>query len=160
MDLRQKLAPNFILAEVVEWPKNVSTMSASDRILAMKMAVKNLTPGVVEFARRIAQKLQEIRDKVNAKFTEYKGKLGIRATSWFRPKIWETYRNRLGGSQHTIGHAVDFIVTGCSTEDYPKIMDWIWEELKNWNGGLARLYRNKVWTFIHIDLGSKRRWNY
>lgn len=160
MNLAQKLTDNFILAEVVHWPNNVSSMSAIDRALAMKLAVENLTPGVIDYAKRIAEQLQMIINRVNAKFSEYKGKLGIRVTSWFRPLAWERHRKRSGGSQHVVGHAVDFIVIGCKASDYSKIMDWIWNELQGWDGGLARLYRNNHWSFIHIDLGRNRRWEY
>lgn len=70
-------------------------------------------------------------------------------TSWYRPK---EVNRQVGGSpnsKHIEGHAVDFYFSG--------INKFFQNELANkWDGGHALSFG----SFIHLDLGSKRTWNY
>jgi len=157
-----KLTNNFSLWEAKKWYRffNISFTVLEN----LKQWIEDeFNDEILQNVKVIAQDLQQIRDLVNEAYPNYNGKIGIRATSWFRPFKWEKFRKRSGLSQHVKGHAVDFIVVNVSTQDFPKIMDFIWKHLNKgdgYNGGLARLYKNKIWSFIHIDRGRKRRWNY
>jgi uncharacterized protein YcbK (DUF882 family) len=154
-----QLTKNFHLNEVTEWAK-WQTMSDADKAKATELAKKAMNDDVLFNAKRIAQKLQVIREQVNAQFPEYGGKVGVRALSWLRAKEWELIRGRSGASQHVTGHAVDFIFVGVPQADVQKLMNWAWKDLQQWGGGLARLHRGSRTSFIHLDLGAKRRWNY
>lgn len=90
----------------------------------------------------IAQVIQGYTDKTVAKGKKWT------ITSWYRTP--EANR-RCGGaknSRHLYGDAVDFIFPG-AWDLYTKLNS-------SWNGGVAR----KQGQFVHIDLGSKRRWEY
>lgn len=135
-------------------------MSAADRVKATQMATNALTPALVQNARLIAAEMQGLRDDANAAFPQFGGNIGIRALSWLRPLEWELYRKRSGGSEHKKAHAVDFIVVGIPANNVPEVMNWLWNRLRNWRGGLARKMSGSRWSFIHIDLGARRRWTY
>lgn len=154
-----KLTPNFNESEVLDWWKFQNLSQADANLLKSSIALA-YSPEHRANALKIAMELEKIRASINQQFPQYKGKIGIRALSWFRPRSWEVYRKRSGNSQHIHGHAVDWIIIGVSGADYPIIMEWVWQQLQQWNGGLARLYKNKRWSFIHIDLGLKRTWEY
>jgi hypothetical protein len=157
-DLNERIAPNFTLREVVEWPKH-QTMTPGDRALATELAYKALKPVTYANAQRVAKDLQVLCVIVNKQFPQFGGRIGVRALSWLRHQEWEMRRGRSGNSQHVHGHAVDFIVTNCGA-DTNKVMEWLFNHLSNWNGGLARMIRNGNYSFIHIDLGPRRRWEY
>lgn len=154
-----QLSKNFTKKEAIEWA-NTQSMSDKDKKYCIKLSTENWNDDVENKAKLIANELQLIRDKINSEFPQYNGKIGLKILSWFRAKEWELHRKRSGKSEHTKGWAVDFIVTNIPDNYIPVIMDWLWIYLHNWNGGLARFYKNKKWTFIHIDLGKKRRWEY
>lgn len=62
----------------------------------------------------------------------------------------EKYNAKIGGesnSKHTLGQALDIVVTGFTPNQVQKL-------LKNFSGGLGS-YKN----FTHIDISTKRRWN-
>lgn len=160
MNLDIKLSENFTLREVVEWPKHQSSMTSSDRAKAIQMSTNALDDSAIARARLIAEEMQILRNEANAAFPQFGGNIGIRALSWLRPIEWEIYRKRSGGSEHTNAHAVDFIVVGIPQANVPGVMTWIWSRLRNWRGGLARKMSGNSWVFIHIDLGSRRRWTY
>lgn len=159
-----KLTKNFSLKEALEWYKvhGITGQTAKN----LKTWIERelfITPSTKVNIKNIAEKLQEIRDLVNIEFPEYKGDIAFQITSWFRPIKWELFKGRSGASQHTTGHGVDFIVSNVNPKDVQKIMDFIWKHLEktNWNGGLAqKKNKNGSWSFIHIDLGKKRRWTY
>ena len=156
------MTKNFSFSEVINWAK-WQGITGSNLTKLNGWIDEAMTDEVKANALKIAQHLQTIRDDVNKEFPQYNGKIGIRAVSWFRPKKWELFRGRSGASQHITGHGVDFIVTGVSSTDYPIVMKWIWDKLNEgtgWHGGLARLFKNNRLSFIHIDLGRKRRWEY
>lgn len=159
-DLDERLTPNFALREVVEWPKHQTNMTAADRIKAIEMATAALNSSTYSAAKKMAEFLQNVRAAVNRQFPAYLGRIGIRVMSWLRPKPWELYRKRSGTSQHITGHGVDIVVTGVTAFDYGVIMQWIWETYQNHDGGLARLFRDNRWGFIHFDFGRRRRWEY
>jgi len=160
INLTKKLTNNFSLSKVIHWADNTS-MSSSDKELAKKMAIEALTPQVESRAHAVATDLQKIRDWANKQFPEYKGKIRLTVTSWFRPKTWELYRKRSGASQHIHGWAVDFIVSGIPGPDIQKVMAAIFKDLENWPGGLARKMSGSTFIFIHIDKRQKRaRWTY
>jgi hypothetical protein len=157
------MTPNFRESEITSWPVHQS-MTEDDRRLAIRLATEHLTDDVRANARRIAQFMQLLRDGLNHIFPEYNGNIGLRAVSWFRPVAWERHRRRDGSSQHTTGHAVDFIAvihqSNVQPSDIQNIMNAAWNILQNWHGGLARLHRGNRTSFIHIDLGTRRRWDY
>jgi uncharacterized protein YcbK (DUF882 family) len=161
VNLDQQLTKNFTLAEVVEWPK-LQAMAQEDRQIALKLTLDHLDKKVINSAKKIAGIAQEIRDEVNKAFPEYEGKLSIRVLSWFRPKAWELRRGRSGESRHVLGDAIDFIVAGAKEEHVDEIMTWVFKDLEkeNWGGGLAAKKIGAKWSFIHIDMGRKRRWTY
>lgn len=164
MKLNKKLSNNFIIREVVHWANNI-WMSEEDRKKAIELSEKGFKENkeVRINAKKIAQELQLIRDAVNDKFpTIIQPEIALTVTSWYRNPEWEEYRNRSKKSQHTTGHGVDFIVSNVHPKDVKRVMDFIFfEYLKDWNGGLARKINNiGNYSFIHIDLGLKRRWNY
>ena len=157
-----KLTKNFSRKEAFEWYKyhGVTGKNAKDLQAWQK---EDLTPQIEANIKEIAVELQKIRDAVNKQFPQYKGDIGLKTLSWFRPIKWEKLRRRSGASQHIHGHAVDFIVANVPQKEVQPMMNWIWGELNRgagWNGGLARLHRGSNTSFIHIDLGTKRRWNY
>jgi uncharacterized protein YcbK (DUF882 family) len=158
-NLNTRLAPNFTLSEVVNWP-NHQNMKNIDRVLAIRLATDALNPTIVSNAVNIAAELQSLRDWVNQQFPKYQGRIGVRVTSWLRPLAWEQHRRRSGTSQHLNGHAVDFISVNVYAADYNVIMDAIFRRYANWNGGLARAMQGNRFSFIHLDLGRKRRWTY
>lgn len=160
INLSQKLTANFSLSEVVNWADKTS-MGVAEKEMAKKMAIEALTPEIIRRAGTVAADLQKIRDWANASFPEYKGKIGLTATSWFRPKKWELYRKRSGGSQHIFGWAVDFIVSGIPPADIQKVMKAIFKHLTDWPGGLALKVTSGKFVFIHIDKRKVRaRWTY
>ena len=155
-----KLTNNFFLSEVFDWGK-WQGLSAADFNKLADWQRKEWNEKVhLPKAKEIADDLQSIRDLTNKMFHEYNGRIGIRVLSWYRPRAWELHRKRSGASQHVTAGAVDFIVTGVKDEDYNKIMTFIFDMLKDYNGGLARLFRNGRYSFIHIDKGTRRRWDY
>ena len=157
-NLDERIAPNFTLREVIEWPKH-QAMNPLDRAKAHEMALKALNQRTYENAKKIAKELQNARTLANARFPEMQGRIGIKCLSWLRALEWELYRRRSGKSQHIHGHAVDYIVTNCGHRT-DEVMGWLFREYKDFNGGLARMVRNDKYIFIHLDLGPKRRWEY
>jgi len=153
-----KLTNNFSLSEVFEWGK-FQGLSATDSKLLSDWQKEQWNEKVhLPNAIAIAKDMQSVRDWVNAK---YPGRnIGIRAVSWYRPVKWELHRKRSGASQHTNGGGVDFVITNVAQSEYNRIMGEIFAHLKEYNGGLARLFRNNHYSFIHIDKGRKRRWEY
>lgn len=70
--------------------------------------------------------------------------------SWYRDPV---NNRRVGGaknSRHLYGDAVDAVFPGNLTTVFNRLNP-------TWNGGLARSFGG---GFLHIDLGSRRRWNY
>lgn len=153
------MTQNFSIVEVTTWARHQS-MNDADRKKATEMAMDAMNDEVEANAIKIANELQKLRDKINTENPEFGGKLGLRILSWFRPKKWELYRKRSGNSQHTKGHAVDFIIVGCEQKKAQELTRKLFNDLKDWNGGLAIMERNNNIGFIHLDLGKKRRWNY
>jgi hypothetical protein len=165
-----KLTDNFLVSEVTDWPR-WQNLSSKDRSLlegwiAETMANSTNKLNILSEAKKIAVHKQDIRDKVNAAFPEFEGKIGIRSVCWLRPVAWEKHRGRSGAGMHPTGNASDITVTNVLADKYQVVMSWIWDYLngknggKVWNGGLARLHRGGRTSFIHIDLGRNRRWDY
>lgn len=157
-----RLTDNFSLKELVE-----ATMPP----MAIQWNNEDITATERANLKRIAMVLQEIRNKVNEKFIGRNGRqIGLRITSGYRTKRWELRQKRSGQSMHVQGLAVDFVPVNCIDDrQYIDIYKWILFEYKNWNGGLAAMdYKFKkgstteleTYGFIHIDLGTKRRWKY
>jgi uncharacterized protein YcbK (DUF882 family) len=155
------LTANFSLKEFIE-----AKMPAE----AIKINKEDITDAEKENCKKIAEVLQDIRNKVNAKFRGKDGKdIRLTVTSGYRSKRWELLKKRSGNSMHVQGLAVDFVPANCVDDaQYIEIYKWIMHEYRNWNGGLASMdYKFKKGTaeiltygFIHIDLGAKRRWKY
>lgn len=158
-----KLTKNFTLSEATNWINRLG-YTPTTRAWYEKLAQDQLNkPEILSNIQAIAKHLQEVRDQINEKWPEYKGGLRIQTTSWLRPLEWEKMRKRSGLSQHTQGHAVDFIVVNPKLKPAQRneIMEWIFEQHKDFKGGLAFKKSGDNWSFIHIDLrGRKARWEY
>lgn len=157
-----RLTKNINRSEAFDWHKHHGVAGTNLRNLK-QWQKEDLTPNIESNIKAIAKEVQDIRDEVNKAFPEFKGQIDLRITSWFRPLKWEKLRGRSGGSQHITGNAVDFIAVNIPPNKVTEVMEWIWNHLNKgagWKGGLARLYKNKRYGFIHIDLGRKRRWIY
>lgn len=157
-----QLTTNFTLSEALEWHRH-QPISQADVQRLRAWIDQTLSDLIKANITAVAHDLQSIRNAVNAAFPAYKGRIGIRPISWYRPRQWELHRNRSGASEHIHGHAVDFIAVNVTAQDYPAVMLWIWNHLNasgGYNGGLARLMTGNRWSFIHIDKGRKRRWEY
>lgn len=115
----------------------------------------------------IAFELQKVRDRAKARFGDRLR--GLRIVAGLRQKMWELLRDRSGNSEHVEGWAVD-VQPICDDEDYAEIFDWIFNDNKDWFGGLAKANYNigkkvaikdKKYGFIHFDLrGIIARWVY
>lgn len=156
------LTANFTLNEALDWGRHQGISAADAQRLRtwQNQAINNQVRANIQ---AVAEDLQSIRNAVNDAFPAYNGRIGLRPMSWYRPRAWELHRGRSGGSEHTTGHAVDFIAVNVTPQDYPTVMLWIWNHLNangGYNGGLARLMTSNRWSFIHIDKGRKRRWEY
>jgi uncharacterized protein YcbK (DUF882 family) len=138
------MTPNFSLSELITWPDH-HPMSDADTALAHRLIRENITLEHVRQAQRITARLQEVRND----FADAFGDTPFIITCWLRPIAWEQHRNRSGNSQHTTGNAIDFVPRLWQ----PQHREWMRERLHDWNGGM-KIYN----TFIHIDLGRKRRW--
>jgi hypothetical protein len=146
---------------VLHWAVHVIPAGSADRAKAIELAEKHFTPQVKENARRVAQDLQSLRQRVNAAFPEFGGRIGLRMLSWFRPRKWELYRGRSGNGQHPNGHAVDFTAVNVPPTRHAEVMQWLWDQLQDWPGGLASSRSGNTWRFIHIDKRPTRaRWTY
>jgi len=76
----------------------------------------------------------------------------LHVTSWYRDA--ETNR-RVGGaanSQHMQGNAVDFMPLERNGLEVQNSLE------AHWSGGVGRGFPNR--NFIHLDLGTRRRWDY
>ncbi|HEY9736693.1 MAG TPA: D-Ala-D-Ala carboxypeptidase family metallohydrolase [Trichocoleus sp.] len=93
--------------------------------------------GVVENILALARRLEEPRRQLGRPF---------RVSSWYRDP--ETNR-RVGGarfSEHLYGGAADFSVDGIPARQVASRLAW-------WPGGLGSYP-----TFVHLDIGPRRRW--
>jgi len=152
----EQVEKNFELKEFIEWPK----IALHNKYKLENIRCYNESEEVRNNIRKIAAILQWIRDKVNDRFKQFNGKIGLKITSGFRNVQWEKFRGRNGMSRHVIGDAVDYIVVGVG-HLINEVMSYIYNELLfDWIGGLACLIIDNVYQFIHIDMGSKRRWTY
>lgn len=152
---------NFNISEMVAWPM-YQGMSAADLTKCTQMIAGAYTTEIALQGERIMNEAQMIRNWINDKHPGENNNIGMRILSGFRPVEWELYRKRSGKSQHTKGHAIDFIVVGVDAKKAQVYMHEIYNRLValDWDGGLARLYKGGRYGFIHIDLGTKRRWEY
>ena len=154
------MTKNFTIKEVFEWPKYHNLKAETRAQLYLDMLLE-WNEHKRANAQRIAEVIQEGRDWLNAQNPEYNGGLGLRATSWFRPFAWELRQKRNGKSTHKDAHAVDVTVVGANgLKEHSRLMAQLFEHWKDHDGGLAAKRSGKLWSFIHIDLGRKRRWNY
>jgi uncharacterized protein YcbK (DUF882 family) len=147
LDLNTKITPNFNLSEVVN--------SIQDQ-KARQLSFEALNAETLIEAVKIAMHLQGFRDDVN---DEFGGGRSIQITSWLRAKEWELLRGRSGKSMHVTGNAVDFRVMHKGVIDQ-EVTRWLWNRIWDWNGGRAKLEVKGEIRFIHVDLGTKRRWDY
>ena len=136
---------NFKLSEFFTWPYRLRSMSEADKVKATNMMLSHVNLDHIDRVYLLAKKLQEIRND----FADTFGDTPFIITCWLRSPEWEKYRGRNGSSQHTKGHAVDFVPVKWQLEH----REWMAERLKDWPGGM------KIYTWgVHIDLGPKRRW--
>lgn len=120
----------------------------------LKPLVENQFRGEVE---RNAQKLCDAINPIIVPIMQ-KHKVTVIVTSGFRPVEWERRQGRSGTSQHTQGHAVDFVFAGQNAQT---AMQEAWEVIsRTWQGGYARKVSGGSYRFIHVDLGPRRTWNY
>lgn len=147
-----KLAKNFTLREVCEWPDHLPHMTVADRTKAKELAIKHLTVEVIICATIQAGRLQKLRDRLNQVYPSHD--VWIRVTCWFRPLPWEEYRGRDGSSFHLKGLATDFVIMGLpSQEMQQEAMDYAVEYLTKSEPvhgvGWTRYYKDQ--NFIHND---------
>lgn len=142
-----QLTENFWLKEFIEG----SAMSAE----AIKIIYEEIEPAKLARVGVLAAELQKLRDKAKSEFGDrFKG---LNITCGIRPEKWEKMRGRSGKSQHTQYWAADFTPI-CDPSDFEEVFNWLFEELADFNGGVAI---NKRTKFIHLDLrGTKARWEY
>jgi len=95
----------------------------------------------------IARRMDEIREW-------WGGPLGV--NSWYRP--WPVNR-RIGSRapNHPNGYGVDIRPLNGSVWDLEKRFEQEWYNAGKWNGGFGKGARR---GFIHLDLRSKRVWDY
>jgi hypothetical protein len=164
----EQLTTNFSLKEFMQ--------GVALPLTAVKWNWEDLTEKEYENIKKIAVEVQNLRDKVNLKFRGKDNKdIGLRITAGFRTKRWELHQKRSGNSMHVPAIAADFFPVNCvDDKQYIEIVNWIMHEYRNWNGGLAikdyQLKKDKnkkdipdqieKYGFIHLDLGTKRRWKY
>lgn len=109
MEYNIQLTPNFNLNEVIFWADHL-IMSQADKDKAARLATDHLTTEVIISACYQANRLQDLRNKLNQIYSEYN--VWILVSSWLRPKQWELYKGRDGSSQHTTGLATDIQIKG------------------------------------------------
>lgn len=159
----ERLTDNFHLFEFIHWANQMINMSRSDKRLANELAKKHFTYNHYVQYKGMAHYLQGLRDRLNK---DYNNRYSIIVTCGYRPFEWETYRGRIGSSQHT-NCAVDIVVYDriLKKRDY-KLTLQLYKELKeDFNGGLAVRYLDKKRKddgalFLHIDFGPEARWTY
>lgn len=154
-----KLSENFSFYEFIE---GTATSKEGHR-----MNWENIAQCDKEALRRMAARLEAVREDTNRKFVSDTGakEIGLQVTSGWRCRAWELYRNRTGRSQHTIG-AADVIPVNCSNEQRAEIMQY-WEVKylprdSGWEGGFAIvLPKGDKHGFAHFDNRAKAaRWTY
>lgn len=130
-DFSSKVSQYFTVGEVSLWKK--------DRIVTNKTHQKNVI--------RLATELDKVRDWWGS---------GLKVTSWYRPPHVE---KTIGGSgaNHPFGYAVDITPVKGSVITLQQRFQKEWYEAGKWNGGFGKGSRK---GFIHLDLRSKRMWNY
>jgi GH24 family phage-related lysozyme (muramidase)/uncharacterized protein YcbK (DUF882 family) len=102
------------------------------------------SPQVIKGIQRIAYAMEEVRKRY--------GDVPIIVKSWYRDSATNQEISGFSQSRHTVGDAIDFVVTGVHPYTvYADLDDW-WGN----KGGLASSS-----TFTHIDArGYKARWEY
>lgn len=139
-----RLAENFVLKEVIEWPHVLPGMTDENKVKAIGLAKEALNPKVLVMATYQAIRLQNLRDALNRKFPDLK--LSIRVTCWLRHYDWEIFKGRDGTSKHVTGGATDIVVIGAPPELHEAVMDFCEEYLKVLPG-----FTKRYDTFIHND---------
>ena len=162
LNLEEKLTDNFTLKEFIHWADNTS-MSDADKLLANKYAQGNFRYEHYVMYKMMSHFLEEVRLGVHVDHLRTGHDYALIITSGYRPEVWEKYRGRSGGSQHTIC-AVDFVVYNKTLGqlDYEATLD-VFEDYKDdFNGGIAVKYTEdkKGAIFCHIDFGRRARWEY
>ena len=152
--------PNFNLNEMYQWPKR-QKMLPRERAMLESWIAEARTPQTDANGTKVLKLLQQGRDYLNLEFRDLFGPIGIVVLCGFRPKKWELYRGRTGGSTHVENGAADvkhvlLDGTKISQKGHDMLMDALMTFWANHNGGLAR----KGSSFIHIDIGRRRRWKY
>jgi hypothetical protein len=161
MNKNEQIQPNYILDEFI-------------RVFGVPKATEiNYQDITAEHISRIktvvAPFIQQLRNKVNAKFQAENGKeIGIRSVCCFRSKRWDISQNRSGLSEHTKANGDDLLPINCKDDNmYLKVFYFIASELAQHNGGFAIKFptfengKIKTFGFIHIDFrGTFARWNY
>lgn len=121
-DVSPKLTPHFTLAE-------------------LNKRGEQLTPELIGNLKRLAIKLEEVREKL--------GNRPITVTSGYRSPAWNRRVGGVSNSWHIKGLAADIKVAGISPQRVQRMLeDW-------WPGGLG-----KASTFTHLDLGPRRIFYY
>lgn len=108
---------------------------------------KRIPQGIIQKrnVKKLAKKLDEL--------TEEHGKLII--NSWYRDPVSNARAGGATNSQHLYGNAADIRLsraTASKQKEFERHLD------KTWKGGVGR-GMSKL-GFVHVDLGSQRRWDY
>jgi hypothetical protein len=161
MNKNEQIQPNYILDEFI-------------RVFGVPKATEiNYQDITTEHIARIktvvAPFIQQLRNKVNAKFQAENGKeIRLMVSCCFRSKRWDILQNRSGLGEHPKANAGDIYPTNCKDDNmYLKVFYFIASELATHNGGFAIKFptfengKIKTFGFIHVDFrGTFARWNY
>lgn len=131
-DFSDRVSKYFTVGEV--------TNMSRERIPTDRTVKKNILA--------VAKELDKVR--------EWYGQ-GLIVTSWHRPPA---INRAIGGarySKHIKGHAVDFRPADGNVYGLQRRFENEWYRSGKWQGGFGRGANR---SFIHLDLGSRRIWNY
>ena len=150
MDLNRRLTPNFSLRECIYGTDDFLLDRLGAEAETFKQMVEDeLTEEIIQELHIVALEHENIRALC--------GNYPIFVTCGFRPKAWEFYRGRSGGSQHVYGKALDTRHSKMPLSNYFYVIDETYE-----TGGRAI---NENANFVHKDTyftkqQLKRTWSY
>jgi hypothetical protein len=161
MNKNEQIQPNYILDEFIR---------VFGVLKATEINYQDITAEhIIRIKTVVAPFIQQLRNKLNAKFQAENGKeIGLMVSCCFRSKRWDISQKRSGLGEHPKANAGDIYPTNCKDDNmYLKVFYFIASELAQHNGGFAIKFptfeggKIKTFGFIHIDFrGTFARWNY